>query len=153
MNKDEAALLDLEIKLLDQSNRMLSYSYEQCHKIGEKDTYTLEELDKFEALTSRFARTGDVLIQKIFRLIDRLELEKPGSVIDRINRAEKRGLISSAAVFKEIRRLRNDITHEYTPTELEEMFKNVLRLTPSLMVSVEKVKAYQRKMLEKQSEL
>ena len=80
-------------------------------------------------------------------------MEKPGSVIDRINRAEKRELISSAAIFKEIRRLRNDITHEYTPTELEEMFKNVLRLTPSLMVSVEKVKAYQRKMLEKQSEL
>lgn len=58
---------------------------------------------------------SDFLIVKIFRLIDILELEKPGSVIDRINRAEKRGIIDSAESFKDILRLRNDISHEYVP--------------------------------------
>ncbi|HZX21249.1 MAG TPA: hypothetical protein VFF25_02545, partial [Clostridia bacterium] len=66
----------------------------------------------------------------------------PGSVIDRINRAEKRGLISSAEVFKEIRYIRNDISHEYIPTAIEQMFTRVLELTPYLIDSVNRVKKY-----------
>lgn len=142
MNSEERELLGLELTLLDKSNRALVYSYEVCSKLGIKDQYTLEELDKFEALTSRFARTSDILIQKVFRIIEILELELPGSIIDRINRMEKRGLISSAEVFKEIRRVRNDIAHEYIPEAIEVIFKKVLKLTPELLNSVEKIKQY-----------
>ena len=122
--RDVKRLLAEELKLLEYSNDMLTYSYNTCRNIGIRENYTFEELDKFEALTSRFARTGDMLIQKVFRSIDTLELERPGSVIDRINRAEKRGLISSAEIFKEIRFLRNDISHEYIPTAIEQIFKS-----------------------------
>jgi len=142
MRNDEKQLLAEELMLLDHSNDMLTYSYNTCKRIGIKKEYTFEELDKFEALTSRFARTSDILIQKVFRLIDILELERPGSVIDRINRAEKRELISSADIFKEIRHLRNDIAHEYIPTAIEEIFKNVLKLTPHLIDSVDRIKNY-----------
>ncbi|SNT24163.1 hypothetical protein SAMN05446037_10607 [Anaerovirgula multivorans] len=142
MTRDEEQLLIEELYLLDNSNQMLRYSYRECKKIGIKTAYTFEELDKFEALTSRFARTSDLIIQKIFRLIDIIELEKPGSIIDRINRAEKRGLICSAETFKDIRRLRNDIAHEYIPTAIEEIFKKVLKLTPDIIDSVEKIKKY-----------
>ena len=72
MKKDEMELFARELKLLDEANKMLVYSYEACQEIGIKESYTLEELDKFEALTSRFARTSDMLIQRIFRLIDAL---------------------------------------------------------------------------------
>ena len=44
-------------------------------------------------MTSRFARLSDIIIQKIFRLIESLELEEPGTVRDRINQAEKWGII------------------------------------------------------------
>lgn len=142
MRKDEQQLLEEELELLEHANKMLRYSYKTCQGIGLKTEYSFEELDKFEALTSRFARTSDILIQKIFRLIDILELETPGSVIDRINRAEKRELISSAETFKEIRYLRNDIAHEYVPSAIEEIFKKVLTLTPSLIESVERTKEY-----------
>jgi len=109
MRKDEDKLLELEIKLLEDANKMLVYSYDVCREIGIKPNYTFEELDRFEALTSRFARTSDILIQKIFRLIDILELEGLGTVIDRINRAEGRNLINSAEVFKKIRRLTSNV--------------------------------------------
>ena len=42
---------------------MLTYSYDTL-SIGIKEEYTFDELDKFEALTSRFARTSDMLIQR-----------------------------------------------------------------------------------------
>lgn len=142
MSRDEKQLLKIEIKLLEDSTRMLKYSYDISYEIGIKEQYTFEELDRFESLTSRFARTSDILIQKIFRLIDVIKLEMPGTVIDRINRAEKRGLISSAEIFKDIRRLRNDIAHEYILSAIEEIYKKVLKLTPYLFESVEKVKQY-----------
>ena len=149
MRREEKELLAEELALLEYSNDMLTYSYNTCRNIGIREEYTFGELDKFEALTSRFARTGDMLIQKIFRLIDIIELEKPGSVIDRINRAEKRGLISSAEIFKEIRYLRNDISHEYIPTVIEGIFEKVLELTPYLIDSVNRVIKYSRDIIAK----
>lgn len=138
MTQDEKELLRLELNLLKDANKTLIYSYDSCSKIGIKENYTYEELDKFEALTSRFARVSDILIQKIFRLIDIIELELPGTVIDRINRMEKRGALD-ADKFKEIRRLRNEIAHEYIPTAIENIFKDVLRLTPFILDCVKNI--------------
>lgn len=147
--RDELELLEIELGLMEKARKMLEYSYAVCNQTGVQDKYTYEELDKFEALTSRFARTSDLLTQKIFRLIDIIELERPGSVIDRINRAEKRGIIPSRQVFQDIRRLRNDISHEYIPEIVEEIFKKVLKLTPYLLESIREVQAYcQKKILD-----
>lgn len=140
--RDEHELLMAELKLLDDAAEVLQYSHDVCSKIGIKESYSLEELDRFEALTSRFARTSDILIQKILRLIDIMELESPGTIIDRINRAEGRGLISSAREFREIRRLRNDIAHEYILSAINDINFKALELTPSLLDSVERVKKY-----------
>ena len=55
--------------LLDKSMKALAYFYEKCKAIGEKDEYDLEEQESFEALTSRFARTADILTQKVFKTL------------------------------------------------------------------------------------
>ena len=60
MRNDKRELLLRELKLLDEANKILVYSYEACSEIGLKENYTLEELDKFEALTSRFARKSEI---------------------------------------------------------------------------------------------
>jgi len=142
VTEDLLLLMQKELELLRNAARVLGYSYEKCSRIGIKDAYDDDELDKFESLTSRFARLGDILIQKIFRLIDELDLDAAGTVRDRINRAEKKGLIDSADVFIEIRMLRNDIAHEYVPEEIIELFKKVLKATPLLISSVAKVEHY-----------
>ena len=142
-DNDEKLLYKQELELLINSAKVLERSYEICQEIGIKDEYTFDEQDRFEALTARFARTSDILIQKTFRLIDIIELENMGSIIDRLHRAEKRELIASAEEFKQIRRLRNNIAHEYTQLDLARMFQEVLKLCPMLLNAVERVKKYQ----------
>jgi len=74
---------------------------------------TVSEKETLEALTSRFARLADILFQRVFRTLDQIELIDEGTNIDRLNRMEKRGLISSAECWRQIRQLRNSIAHEY----------------------------------------
>jgi len=135
-------LLVNELQLLKEAREVLSYSYNKCHAIGINESYESEELESFEAFTSRFARLSDILIQKIFRLVDELDLETQGTVRDRINRAEKKELIVSSDVFIEIRIIRNDIAHEYLPEAIHEIFERVLLLTPYQLEGVERTIAY-----------
>ncbi|MDQ1354415.1 MAG: hypothetical protein QG657_4724 [Acidobacteriota bacterium] len=143
--KDLVLLLREELQLLDKAAEILKYSYGVCGKIGIKEEYSFEELDKFESFTGRFARLSDLLIQKIFRLIDDIELESSGTIRDRINRAEKKELIESADVFIEIRVVRNQVAHEYIQDEIQEQFEKVLEYAPHLLDSVKRVKKYCRR--------
>ncbi len=145
MSDDLLLLLKQQLKLLDEAVNVLNFSEQKCHEIGIKDNYTPDELDRFESLTSRFARLCDILLQKIFRLIDEIDLESQGTIRDRINNAEKKGLIKSAERFIKCRILRNEIAHEYTSENVLEIFRQVLNLTPILVESVENVKTYCQK--------
>lgn len=100
-------------------------------------------------MTSRFSRVTDFIFQKILLIIDELELELPGSIQDRINRAEKKGFIENADLFAEIRILRNEIVHEYTPEEIKEIFKKVLEYTPHVIKCARAILDYCRKYQEK----
>ncbi|MCP4108492.1 MAG: hypothetical protein GY749_23590 [Desulfobacteraceae bacterium] len=134
-----------ELSALKNARDVLCYSYEKCARIGVKLDLTYEELESFEALTSRFARLSDIIIQKIFRLFDILELEDHGTVRDRINRAEKREAVKSADDFIQIRILRNEIAHEYKPETFYEIFEQVMDKTPTLLKSVDKIINYSEK--------
>lgn len=135
-------LLLRELKVLDDARQVLLYSFDKCRAIGIKETYQPEELESFESFNGRFARLSDILIQKIFRLVDELDLDTQGTIRDRINRAEKKGLIVSSDVFIEIRIVRNDIAHEYLPEAIHDIFGKVLSLTPHLLEGVERTIAY-----------
>jgi len=95
---------------------------------------------ELEALTARFARLADLLVQKLFRAQDALLLEDEGSLLDRLNRAEKRGQIESAEQWREIRELRNQIAHEYVLEDLRELFEAVFRHAPLLLDAVEQAR-------------
>ena len=70
VNFEEKQLLQRELHVLEKASEMLRHSYTACKSIEYKSNYSLSELDLFEALTSRFARLNDLIIRKIFRLID-----------------------------------------------------------------------------------
>jgi hypothetical protein len=139
------SLLVNELKVLDNAREVLVYSFNKCSAIGIKETYEPEELESFESFTGRFARLSDILIQKIFRLVDELDLDTQGTIRDRINRAEKKELIASSDVFVEIRMVRNDIAHEYLPEAIHDIFGKVLLLTPHLLNGVGRTKTYCKK--------
>ncbi|HPO55894.1 MAG TPA: nucleotidyltransferase substrate binding protein [Ignavibacteriaceae bacterium] len=81
-------------------------------------------------------------MKKIFRMIEKADLELPGSVRDSIYAAEKKGLIEDADTFIEIRELRNLIAHEYLPEAFKEIFMKVLEFSPDLLSSMDKIKTY-----------
>lgn len=129
-------LLKAEARLVFSVTRASSINIDQ-------EEFADEELEVLEAMCSRFARLSDLLIQKIYRLIDMIELESEGaSIIDRIERAEKRGLIPSADVFLHIRQLRNEMAHEYAEHNYQSLFKDVLTFAPTLQKAVSQVSAY-----------
>ena len=135
-------VLKNQLDLLDKSVNVLSYSFDRCTEIKGQAQFSDENLERFESLTARFARLSDLLTQKIFRLIDQNDLEDVGTVRDRINRAEKKGLIESAEQFILIRELRNSIAHEYDLIATEKNFVHVLAFCPMLFDAVERVKNY-----------
>ena len=147
MIADLIELLGNEIEDLKQARDSLSYSYDRCRPLSIEAGLDNETMERFEALTARFARLSDIMIQKVFRTLDALDLEDRGTVRDRINRAEKRKVIESADEFIDIRMVRNEIAHEYKRQTVLEIFERVLLLTPSLMNAVENIEVYSNKYL------
>jgi hypothetical protein len=57
-------------------------------------------------------------------------------------------LITSIDEIREIRELRNDISHEYTPRELKELFDDTLKHTAVLFEIIDRVDKYIEKYQE-----
>ena len=130
------------MRQLDDGERWLRRSLARCRKAATRGEFTDADHDAFEALTSRFARVSDIVLQKLFRGVDAIELEDGGTLLDALNRAEKRGLVLSANDFREIRELRNAIAHEYARESLRPLFVSVLARTPELLDVLRRSRAY-----------
>jgi uncharacterized protein YutE (UPF0331/DUF86 family) len=74
--------------------------------------------------------------------IDALELEDGGTLLDVVNRAEKRGIIDSAEHVRDLKDLRNDIVHEYETDDLRSVFQQTLDATPELFDLAAKTEGY-----------
>ena len=130
---------------LEKARDILLFSFTKCGNINMTDGLSDEEMESLEALTSRFSRLSDIIIQKVFRAIDILDLDDEGTVRDRINRAEKKGIIKSSDDFIDIRILRNEIAHEYKSETIYSIFSKVLKLSPVLLESVNTIMVYTEK--------
>jgi uncharacterized protein YutE (UPF0331/DUF86 family) len=137
--------LRVNLKNLAASLNWLHRSFDLCVKIGIKSEYREDEFDQFENLTSRYARTTDLLINKILRSIDAVELLDSGSVIDAANRAEKRGIIDSVSELRDLKDLRNEVAHEYETEDLSKLFVLVLDAVPRLFTLADRTVSYCRK--------
>jgi len=145
-HREHVQVLADTIRQLEDSASWLKRSLKRCQKAaGKQGDLSAADLDAFEALTSRYARLSDMILQKLFRGLDRLELEDSGTLLDALNRAEKRGLIDSVAAFREIRELRNEIAHEYSQEDLRDLFESVLQHSPALLEIVRRANDYCRR--------
>ena len=131
---DKLLLLAEECENLQSASAHLQFSIERTRELIQRvmEAISPEELERLESLASRFARLADMLIQRVMRLVDEIELTPSGSVLDRIYRAEKRGWISRAEVLVRIRELRNLIAHEYAADKMAEIYEAVFMLSPEL---------------------
>jgi uncharacterized protein with HEPN domain len=125
----------------------LAYSCEKCDAIGEKEEYDLEEQESFEALTSRFARTSDILTQKVLKTLFILLQENIKTIIDAANFLEKLEVIEKADDLLNIREIRNQIAHEYVDSDIKALFFDVLHYVPEMKKIIKNAKAYYDKNL------
>ena len=135
------ALLQQELPDVDLAAQHLGYSLERCAGFDAWHEPTLEQLERLESMSARFARLSDILIQRIFRLVDDIELVGSSTVLDRIYRAEKRGWAQAEQLIK-IRELRNLIAHEYATDAMPEIYAAVMALSPLLLQTTLEIKNY-----------
>lgn len=106
-----------------------------------------DQLESVEAFCSRFARTVDLLVNKVLRNLDRAELLSQGTLIDVVNRAEKRGLVDRADVLREMKDIRNIIAHDYAGSKLPEIFAWYRQQKPALDTICNRTVVYAMRLL------
>ncbi|MFN0316209.1 MAG: HepT-like ribonuclease domain-containing protein [Burkholderiales bacterium] len=149
MSNEKLLLLRDELSNSERAAEHLRVSLKRCAGLLQCKSPSLEELERLESLASRFARLADLLIQRLLRLIDDLELEESGSVLDGIGRAEKRGLVDEAGLLITIRELRNVIAHEYAADKMHEIYRAVTQIAPALIDICVRTNSYSRALLGK----
>ena len=111
----------------------LDYSYQQVKDLPSPEDFSIEQFNQFENLCSRYARTIDFLVRKVFRCLDDVEFENQGTLIDVVNNAHKRGLFLDIELLRQIKDIRNEIVHEYLDDALQGVFMDVLKTAPELI--------------------
>lgn len=130
MNKDliHKQLLQEELHLLNQSLESLRLSVNKCSAFLGKSEYSFEEMESFDSLTSKFARTSDIYTQKVLRTCFALLHEPFVPFLDLANQSEKMSLIISSDDLIMIRDLRNQVTHEYKADVLTSIVPEVIAM-------------------------
>lgn len=142
MNTEPSDLLRTELSDLRRMSTHLADSLKSCADIGA--TPDADDLwsERVEAFMSRFARTTDLFVNKSLRTLVAFELEDPGTLLDILQKAEKRSIIGSAANFRKIKQLRNMIVHDYAGDDLAECFALCRQWTPELLQGIQGFENY-----------
>ncbi len=128
--------LNNDFELLKKQLFWIDISFKECQNIGLKKNYSIDEFGKFETLCSRYSRSIDFLIRKIFRTLDEYEFENQGTLIDVVNNAHKRDLFEDIQILRLMKDVRNTIVHEYIEENLIEIFDEVLEYTNELILII-----------------
>jgi len=131
-------------KLLEITGKEVMYFQQSRIRVinSNVDIKWIEALDEnpqhsemLDAFVARFSRLQDAIGDKLLPTILKLNLEKVGSQLDNLFRAEKLGWIESADQWIELRGLRNSLIHEYmtNPENLLYALKKVIELGEMLI--------------------
>ena len=141
---DRLAHLDNALAALAAAMGWLSRSSLRCRDIDPAGPLSETDFDALENLTSRFARAVDLLIHKVYRAMDAVELDAGGSTLDVVNRAHKRGLFDDPERIRELKDVRNEIANEYVLADVRELFATVKALVPELDAAARRAKAFRK---------
>lgn len=133
-----------QLFLAEKASKALQFSYARAETIplATGQAVTPAQAERLEALAARFARLSDILIQKVFRAIDAIELVDEGTLLDRLARMEKRQLISNMEAWRTIRELRNQIAHDYVLKDLHDLYRQVYQHTPLLIETLSRIRQH-----------
>lgn len=97
-----------------------------------------EDLAWIDLLINRFGKLQDIIGTKLIDFFLEAQQENVDGLttLDKINKLERLGLIEDAELWKEMRRTRNHIAHEYpeTPLLMVKYLNQIFELTPKLLI-------------------
>jgi hypothetical protein len=98
--------------------------------------------ERVDAFVTRFGRLQDTLGDKLLPVLLTALGERPRAHIDNLDRAERLGLIPSTDQWMEIRRLRNQMIHDYVedPVVLANALDAARRYAPVLTEAADKMR-------------
>ncbi|WP_457622329.1 hypothetical protein [Persephonella sp.] len=119
----------LVLKEIDRHRDRLEYVVNKIKSWDELDTEILDNPEKVETLDAflfRFSKMQDTMEEKLFPLILEIfgEEARNKPFIDILNRLEQLEILPSANKWKELRKIRNLLTHTY-PWEQEILIKEL----------------------------
>ncbi|MEK6749726.1 MAG: hypothetical protein AABY83_11035 [Pseudomonadota bacterium] len=101
-----------EINVLNYSSgRLFSFTIDKAWAERLRDDMQAAEI--LEAYVSRFGRLQDTIGDKLIPRALSALVEKTGSMLDNLNRAERLGWLDSVDAWVATRELRNKLVHEY----------------------------------------
>lgn len=113
---------------------LLRASLDGYHRYDPACCYSPKELEPYDAFADRFVRSVECGLrymrsQELMQFAEQSESTR--SLLDRM---EKLGVVSSAALWMQMRNIRNRIVHDYLPEQVAEMFDLLTRVfSPELL--------------------
>ena len=125
-----------------KSIKWLKISLSRVRELNPQGDWSLEDYEKVETLFARYSRSVDILLNKVLRSLDILELEEPLRKLDIVIRAEKRGFVEDYDLLIEMKDLRNELSHEYVEEALKNRLEEVIEKSKQLLEITERIKNY-----------
>lgn len=103
-----------------------------------------EEAERLEAFVSRFGRMQDTISDKLLPRWLQAMAERPGSLIETLQRAERLGIVEDASRWVLMRQLRNKLVHEYLtdPADFAESLNLAHGFVPELFETYNRLRRY-----------
>ena len=147
--QDRLFLITQLIKVTEKEVRYLTRTANRLNELNINLSW-VESLDNnlhsemLDAFVSRYGRLQDTLGDKLLPAMLRGSLEKTGSQLDNLLRAEKLGWIESTQIWIEMRELRNRLVHEYieSPSDLLSALQQALKFVTILIETQDRMANY-----------
>ncbi|MEX0779896.1 MAG: hypothetical protein WD491_03960 [Balneolales bacterium] len=130
--EDVYGMIQHQVPVFEDSLVMLQHSLDRCRSIHVKEKYSLKELEKLEALKNRFIRTTNIFLEVFLQLICKIDGEQMGTIVDQINRAEKKQIVNKADDLVELKNLNLDLAQSDFPEDLHVYLNLVKEHAPLL---------------------
>ncbi len=148
--QDRLFLITQLVKVTEKEARYLTRTANRLNELNINLSW-VESLDNndlhsemLDAFVSRYGRLQDTLGDKLLPAMLRGSLEKTGSQLDNLLRAEKLGWIESTQIWIEMRELRNRLVHEYieSPGNLLSALQQALKCVTILIETQDRMANY-----------
>jgi len=134
---------------MDRAISNLKYSLKKAERIDLSKELSADEFELFDSFSSRFLRLYEVLVNTVIRTILIIVNESGDTYLDNLHTSEKLSLITSTKDIDEIRKLRNQVAHEYLDHEWKEIYEKLLKQAPLLLSSCTLSDTYARRLIQK----